>query len=102
LETACGPLGTEDISWQKTRLFADLVSAHTTRTTQQLIVEFWTPTDWLPYPPDFYLLDFSISSILQVKVKVTPHANLSILRRGMGQASGKIHPQDMCLFSRYP
>jgi hypothetical protein len=43
------------------------------------MVEFWTPVDWLPYLPDFNLLDFSTCSILQVKVQATPLANLAAL-----------------------
>ncbi len=35
-ETACGPLGPENLSWWKIRLFADSAPTHTTRTTQQL------------------------------------------------------------------
>jgi hypothetical protein len=50
--------------------------SHTNRTTQQLLAEFWTLADRPLYSLDLKLLDFSISSILQVKVQAMPHANL--------------------------
>ncbi len=38
-ETACDPLGTEDVG-QKICLLVDLAMANTARTTQQLLAEF--------------------------------------------------------------
>jgi hypothetical protein len=44
------------------------------------LAEFWTLADWAPYSPDFNLQDFSICSVLQVKVQVMSNANLAALR----------------------
>jgi hypothetical protein len=53
----------------------DLPLAHTTRTTQQFLIEFWTPENWLPYSPDFtgllFLEHFAGES------SAMPHANLA-------------------------
>jgi hypothetical protein len=76
-ETACGPLGPEDISWWKIPLLADSALAHTARTTQQLLAEFWTLADRLPKSLDFTSGN-SLSGVLQAKVR-----------------SGEIHPQDL-------
>ncbi len=46
---------------------------------QQLMVEFRFLADLPPFLPDFNLLDFSISSILQAKAQATPHSNLAAL-----------------------
>jgi hypothetical protein len=54
---------------------AVLALVHTARTTQQLLVEFWTPAEWQPYSPDLNLLDFTIWRVLQAKDKAMPHAN---------------------------
>jgi hypothetical protein len=58
----------------------DLAPVHTAKTTQQLLAEFWTLANWPPNMLDLNLLDISIGHILQVKVEVTPHANLNTLR----------------------
>ncbi len=54
--------------------------AHSARIIQQLFLEIWTPMDWMPYLPGLNLADFSICSILQAKVQVVPHTNLSITK----------------------
>ncbi len=78
-ETACCPLGPKDIFWWKICFSAESALAHTARTTQQFLAEFWTLADWPPYLPDLNLLDFSIFPILQVKVQVAPHDNQDAL-----------------------
>jgi hypothetical protein len=55
------------------------VRVYTARTAQQLLAEFWTPTDWLPFMPDLNPLDFTIWHTLQAKTQATPHANLDSL-----------------------
>ncbi len=50
---------------RKIWLSADLMLVQTARTTQQLLEEFWTLTDWLPYLPDWH--------VLQAKVQAMPH-----------------------------
>ncbi len=62
---------------------ADSTSAYTVKTIQRLLEEFWYPTDRLPYLPDFKSLDFSICSVLQAKVKATPHSNLASLHQSI-------------------
>jgi hypothetical protein len=81
-----GPLGTEDISWQKICFPVDLLLV-IARTTQQLLAEFWTPADPLPYSPDLNsyspdlnLLDFSIQRVLLAKGQAVPHIDLTTLR----------------------
>jgi hypothetical protein len=50
------------------------------KTTQQLLAEFLFPADWPTYSPDLNSVDLSICSVLQLKGKATPHANLTVLR----------------------
>ncbi len=48
------------------------------RTTQWLLVELWTPADWVSYATDLNSLDFAIWRILQAKVQAMLHANRDI------------------------
>jgi hypothetical protein len=79
-ETECGVLGAEDVSWRKICISAKLAQVRTPRTTQQLLAEFWTPVDCLPYSADLNPLDFAIWHVLQAKSLATLHANLDALR----------------------
>jgi hypothetical protein len=88
-ETAFGPLGPEDLSWQKIRLSADSAPACTAETAQLLLAEFRFSVDWPPFSPDLNLLDFSLPRFLQAKVQFMPHSNLaaqhpSIAQNGTG------------------
>jgi hypothetical protein len=67
-ETACGPLGQDDISWWEIHIAADSALAYTAKTAQWLLAEFWTPAAWSPYLLNLNLLDFSVRRVLQVKV----------------------------------
>jgi hypothetical protein len=58
----------------------ELAPAHTVRTTQQFLAEFWTPVDLQPYSQDLNFLDFSIWRIFQEKVQVMLLANLTDLQ----------------------
>ncbi len=78
-ETAFGPLGLEDLFWQKIRLSADSAPACTAETTQWLLAEFRFLANWPLYSPDLNSLDFSILCVLQAKVQATPHSNLAAL-----------------------
>ncbi len=60
-------------------LLWDLAPARAARTTQLLLVEFWIPTDWLPYLPDLSPLDFAVWHVLQAKVPAMPQADLDTL-----------------------
>jgi hypothetical protein len=54
---------------KKKRSLEDLALVHTARTTRQLVAEFWTPADSLPYLPDLNLLNFSIWRVLKANVR---------------------------------
>jgi hypothetical protein len=53
--------------------------AYTAETTRRLSAEFLIPVNWPPYLSDLNSLDFSICSVLQVKVQAIPHPNLAAL-----------------------
>jgi hypothetical protein len=71
---------------------ADLAPVYEAKTTQQLLVEFWTLADWPPYPQDFNLPDFSIKSILQVR----SYADLATLHPSIAADWDRLAEEYIC------
>jgi hypothetical protein len=62
----------------------DSALAHAAKTTQEFLREnmasHWPPELWPPFSPDLNPLDYSIWSVLEIKVQATPHQNLAALQ----------------------
>jgi hypothetical protein len=101
-ETACGPLGPEDVSWRKIRLLADLALVLTSWTTQQLLVEFWTLMDWPPYSLDLSTYEAHFAGERPCDVSYRFDHPTSIHCSRMGPASSRIHLQDLLLILLLP
>jgi hypothetical protein len=56
------------------------------------MAEFWTPVHWPPYSLDLNPRDFSIWSVLQEKIHVTPHTSLAALCLSITRQWNRISP----------
>ncbi len=93
------PLGPEDVSWQKISLSANPAPTHITRTAQRVLAG--TLADRPSYSPNLNPLDFAIWHICRAKVLSMPCANLDALcpsvSRGIEPVSSRIHTEDLPL-----